>query len=221
GAGKSTLLRLINHLERADSGYVTVGGQLIGYRRDGDTLYELPEREIRRRRAEVGMVFQGFNLFPHLLVLDNVTVGPRTLRGMGRDEANALAEDLLRKVGLAQKMSAMPASLSGGQKQRVAIARALAMQPKVMLFDEPTSALDPELVGEVLQVMKLLAREGMTMMVVTHEMGFARDVADVVAVMDGGVILESGAPEVIFSQPREARTREFLQAVLSTGQGAA
>ncbi|KOQ36197.1 amino acid ABC transporter ATP-binding protein, partial [Achromobacter xylosoxidans] len=142
-------------------------------------------------------------------------------RGMGRDEANALAEDLLRKVGLAQKMSAMPASLSGGQKQRVAIARALAMQPKVMLFDEPTSALDPELVGEVLQVMKLLAREGMTMMVVTHEMGFARDVADVVAVMDGGVILESGAPEVIFSQPREARTREFLQAVLSAGQGAA
>jgi polar amino acid transport system ATP-binding protein len=140
---------------------------------------------------------------------------------MGRDEANALAEDLLRKVGLSQKTAAMPASLSGGQKQRVAIARALAMQPKVMLFDEPTSALDPELVGEVLQVMKLLAREGMTMMVVTHEMGFARDVADVVAVMDGGVILESGPPEVIFSQPREPRTREFLQAVLSAGQGAA
>lgn len=216
GSGKSTLLRCCNGLEVAQGGTVEICGQTL--QNEGELL---PEAELNRLRMQVGMVFQGFNLFPHLSVLDNVTVGPRKLRGMGRDEANALAEDLLRKVGLAQKMSAMPASLSGGQKQRVAIARALAMQPKVMLFDEPTSALDPELVGEVLQVMKLLAREGMTMMVVTHEMGFARDVADVVAVMDGGVILESGAPEVIFSQPREARTREFLQAVLSAGQGAA
>ncbi len=181
----------------------------------------MPEAELNALRTQVGMVFQGFNLFPHLSVLDNVTVGPRTLLGMGREEANGLAADLLNKVGLSQKMAAMPASLSGGQKQRVAIARALAMQPQVMLFDEPTSALDPELVGEVLQVMKLLAREGMTMMVVTHEMGFARDVADVVAVMDGGVILESGPPDVIFTQPREARTREFLQAVLSASPGAA
>src|SRR5690606_1787796 len=154
--------------------------------------------------------------------LDNVTVGPRTLRGMGRAAAEELAGQLLAKVGLAQKMQAMPASLSGGQKQRVAIARALAMEPEVMLFDEPTSALDPELVGEVLQVMKVLAKEGMTMMVVTHEMGFAREVADVVAVMDGGTIVESGPPDVIFTAPREARTRAFLQAVLSpAAQGAA
>ncbi|MBB1624572.1 amino acid ABC transporter ATP-binding protein [Achromobacter sp. UMC71] len=216
GSGKSTLLRCCNGLEVAQGGSVEICGQTLQ-----DQGEMLPEAQLNQLRMQVGMVFQGFNLFPHLSVLDNVTVGPRKLRGMGRDEANALAADLLNKVGLSQKMSAMPASLSGGQKQRVAIARALAMQPKVMLFDEPTSALDPELVGEVLQVMKLLAREGMTMMVVTHEMGFARDVADVVAVMDGGVILESGSPEVIFSQPREARTREFLQAVLSAGQGAA
>jgi len=216
GSGKSTLLRCCNGLEVAQAGTVDICGQTL--LDDGELL---PEAALNQLRMQVGIVFQGFNLFPHLSVLDNVTVGPRKLRGMGRDEANALAEDLLKKVGLSQKMAAMPASLSGGQKQRVAIARALAMQPKVMLFDEPTSALDPELVGEVLQVMKLLAREGMTMMVVTHEMGFARDVADVVAVMDGGVILESGTPEVIFSQPREPRTREFLQAVLNAGQGAA
>lgn len=214
GSGKSTLLRCCNGLEVAQGGTVEICGQTL---LDEGKL--LPDAALNHLRMQVGMVFQGFNLFPHLSVLDNVTIGPRKLRGMKRDQANALAEDLLKKVGLGQKMAAMPASLSGGQKQRVAIARALAMQPKVMLFDEPTSALDPELVGEVLQVMKLLAREGMTMMVVTHEMGFARDVADVVAVMDGGVILESGAPEVIFSQPREARTREFLQAVLTAGQG--
>ncbi|MBR8655525.1 amino acid ABC transporter ATP-binding protein [Achromobacter sp. Marseille-Q0513] len=214
GSGKSTLLRCCNGLEVAQGGTVRICGQTL---QDNGKL--LPEAQLNQLRMQVGMVFQGFNLFPHLSVLDNVTVGPRKLRGMGRDEAHALAEDLLTKVGLSQKMNAMPASLSGGQKQRVAIARALAMQPKVMLFDEPTSALDPELVGEVLQVMKLLAREGMTMMVVTHEMGFARDVADVVAVMDGGVILESGSPDVIFTQPREARTRAFLQAVLNNGQG--
>ncbi len=216
GSGKSTLLRCCNGLEVAQRGTVDICGQTL---QDNGAL--LPEAELNALRTQVGMVFQGFNLFPHLSVLDNVTVGPRTLLGMGREEANGLAADLLNKVGLSQKMAAMPASLSGGQKQRVAIARALAMQPQVMLFDEPTSALDPELVGEVLQVMKLLAREGMTMMVVTHEMGFARDVADVVAVMDGGVILESGPPDVIFTQPREARTREFLQGVLSASPGAA
>ncbi|MGN6457199.1 MAG: amino acid ABC transporter ATP-binding protein [Achromobacter mucicolens] len=216
GSGKSTLLRCCNGPEMAQRGTVDICGQTL---QDNGAL--LPEAELNALRTQVGMVFQGFNLFPHLSVLDNVTVGPRTLLGMGREEANGLAADLLNKVGLSQKMAAMPASLSGGQKQRVAIARALAMQPQVMLFDEPTSALDPELVGEVLQVMKLLAREGMTMMVVTHEMGFARDVADVVAVMDGGVILESGPPDVIFTQPREARTREFLQAVLSASPGAA
>ncbi|WFP08920.1 MULTISPECIES: amino acid ABC transporter ATP-binding protein [Achromobacter] len=212
GSGKSTLLRCCNGLEVAQAGTVDICGQTL---LDEGTL--LPEAALNQLRMQVGMVFQGFNLFPHLSVLENVTVGPRKLLGLGRDDANALAEDLLKKVGLSQKAAAMPASLSGGQKQRVAIARALAMQPKVMLFDEPTSALDPELVGEVLQVMKLLAREGMTMMVVTHEMGFARDVADVVAVMDGGVILESGPPDVIFTEPREPRTREFLQAVLSKG----
>ncbi|SIT32104.1 amino acid ABC transporter ATP-binding protein [Achromobacter sp. MFA1 R4] len=216
GSGKSTLLRCCNGLEVAQRGTVEICGQTL---QDNGAM--LPEAELNQLRTQVGMVFQGFNLFPHLSVLDNVTVGPRKLLGLGREQANALAADLLDKVGLSQKVSAMPASLSGGQKQRVAIARALAMQPQVMLFDEPTSALDPELVGEVLQVMKLLAREGMTMMVVTHEMGFARDVADVVAVMDGGVILESGSPDVIFSAPREARTREFLQAVLSAGPGAA
>jgi len=210
GSGKSTLLRCCNGLEVAQEGTIEI---------DGRALLEhgrlLPEAQLNALRTQVGMVFQSFNLFPHLSVLENVTVGPRTLRGMRRAEADALAMTLLAKVGLQEKTGAMPASLSGGQKQRVAIARALAMEPKVMLFDEPTSALDPELVGEVLQVMKLLAKEGMTMMVVTHEMGFARDVADVVAVMDAGRIIELGAPEVIFTAPREARTREFLHAVLS------
>jgi len=174
----------------------------------------LPDAQLNRLRMQVGMVFQSFNLFPHLSVLGNVTAGPRTLRALTRTEADSQAMQLLSKVGLQDKAHAMPAALSGGQKQRVAIARALAMQPQVMLFDEPTSALDPELVGEVLQVMKLLASEGMTMMVVTHEMGFAREVADVVAVMEHGVLIESGTPDVIFSAPREPRTRQFLQAVL-------
>jgi polar amino acid transport system ATP-binding protein len=164
---------------------------------------------------QVGMVFQSFNLFPHLTVLENVTVGPRHLRKMSKSQADALAHELLAKVGLAQKETAYPATLSGGQKQRVAIARALAMQPRVMLFDEPTSALDPELVGEVLQVMKALAREGMTMIVVTHEMGFAREVADVVMVMDAGQIIEAGPPEQVFSTPKNPRTRSFLHAVIS------
>lgn len=215
GSGKSTLLRCCNGLEVAQQGTIEI---------DGRPLLEhgslLPEAQLNALRTQVGMVFQSFNLFPHLSVQNNVTVGPRTLRGMRRAEAEDLAAGLLAKVGLLEKRHAMPASLSGGQKQRVAIARALAMQPKVMLFDEPTSALDPELVGEVLQVMKLLAREGMTMMVVTHEMGFAREVADVVAVMDGGRIIESGSPDVIFTLPQEARTRGFLHAVLNAGSSA-
>lgn len=208
-------MRCCNGLEVAQGGTIDICGHNL--LKDGRLL---PEAELNRLRMQVGMVFQGFNLFPHLSVLDNDR-RPRMLRGMSRAQAEELGGDLLAKVGLREKMAAMPGSLSGGQKQRVAIARALAMQPRVMLFDEPTSALDPELVGEVLQVMKLLAREGMTMMVVTHEMGFAREVADVVAVMDGGSIVESGPPELIFSQPREARTRAFLQAVLSASQGAA
>jgi len=210
GSGKSTFLRCCNGLEKAEGGSVEICGRTLV--QDGRLL---PDADLNPLREEVGMVFQSFNLFPHLSVLDNVTLGPRKLRGMSRMDAEAVAGTLLDKVGLTEKASAMPASLSGGQKQRVAIARALAMKPRVMLFDEPTSALDPELVGEVLQVMKLLAREGMTMMVVTHEMGFAREVADVVVVMDGGAIIESGPPEVIFSSPTQERTRSFLQAILS------
>jgi len=210
GSGKSTFLRCCNGLELAEQGSVQIAGQTLV--NDGQLL---PERALNALRTEVGMVFQSFNLFPHLTVLNNVAVGPRMLRGLSADEAQAQARALLAKVGLTGKASAMPASLSGGQKQRVAIARALAMRPQVMLFDEPTSALDPELVGEVLQVMKLLAAEGMTMIVVTHEMAFAREVADVVVVMDGGRIVEHGPPELIFTQPREERTRSFLQAVLT------
>lgn len=210
GSGKSTLLRCCNGLEVAQAGTIDICGQTL---LDHGTL--LPEAELNQLRMQVGMVFQGFNLFPHLSVLDNVTVGPRKLRGMGREEANALAADLLDKVGLGQKMSAMPASLSGGQKQRVAIARALAMQPKVMLFDEATSALDPELVDEVNGVMKQLAAEHMTMLIVTHEMRFAGEVADRVLFMDGGVVVEEGAPSEIFRAPRKERTRSFLKKYLS------
>lgn len=209
GSGKSTLLRCVNLLESIDDGTIHLDGEHITDPRVN------PDR-VRRR---IGLVFQSFNLFPHLTVLGNVAIGPRKLLGVPRAQAEAEARELLRKVGLEAKADAMPASLSGGQKQRVAIARALAMRPRVMLFDEPTSALDPELVGEVLQVMKLLAKEGMTMMVVTHEMGFARDVADVVAVMDGGRIIEQGTPDVIFTQPVQARTRSFLQAVLNPSSG--
>ncbi len=210
GSGKSTFLRCCNGLEQAQGGRIDICGRTLV--NEGQML---PDADLNALREEVGMVFQSFNLFPHLSVRDNVTLGPRKLRGLSRAEADAEANVLLKKVGLSHKAEAMPASLSGGQKQRVAIARALAMKPRVMLFDEPTSALDPELVGEVLQVMKLLASEGMTMMVVTHEMGFAKEVADVVVVMDGGGIIESGSPDVIFSQPTQARTREFLQAVLT------
>lgn len=213
GSGKSTLLRCCNGLEVAEAGTIVINGETL---LDGGRL--MPDAQLNKLRMRVGMVFQSFNLFPHLNVIDNVTLGPRKLQGISKDEARAMATDLLNKVGLGAKVSAMPASLSGGQKQRVAIARALAMQPKVMLFDEPTSALDPELVGEVLQVMKLLAKEGMTMMVVTHEMGFAREVADRVAVMDGGYILEEGPPQVIFSAPTHARTKSFLQALLNNSQ---
>ncbi|SPA36274.1 high-affinity glutamine transport protein, ABC transporter, ATP binding component [Cupriavidus taiwanensis] len=210
GSGKSTFLRCCNGLEQPEAGTIDiVGKRLVS---DGQLI---DEQGLNQLRTEVGMVFQSFNLFPHLSVLHNVTVGPRMLRGVSRDDAERKAMSLLEKVGLAHKAHAMPASLSGGQKQRVAIARALAMEPRVMLFDEPTSALDPELVGEVLQVMKVLAAEGMTMVVVTHEMGFAREVADVVVVMDGGGIIEAGPPSVIFSAPTQERTRGFLQAVLT------
>ncbi len=210
GSGKSTFLRCCNGLEEPQGGRVDICGRTLV-----DEGRMLSDKELNALREEVGMVFQSFNLFPHLSVIDNVTLGPRKLHGMSRKDADAMAHDLLKKVGLGHKADAMPASLSGGQKQRVAIARALAMRPKVMLFDEPTSALDPELVGEVLQVMKMLASEGMTMMVVTHEMGFAKEVADVVVVMDGGGIIEAGDPNTIFSNPTKERTRSFLQAVLT------
>jgi polar amino acid transport system ATP-binding protein len=210
GSGKSTFLRCCNGLERPEAGRIEICGRTLV-----DNGRVLREADLNTLREEVGMVFQSFNLFPHLSVLHNITLAPRKLRGLSREQAEAGARALLEKVDLSQKADAMPASLSGGQKQRVAIARALAMKPRVMLFDEPTSALDPELVGEVLRVMKVLAAEGMTMMVVTHEMDFAREVADTVLVMDHGRIIESGAPDHIFTQPTEARTREFLQAVLS------
>ena len=210
GSGKSTFLRCCNGLEEPQGGRIDICGRTLV--NEGQMM---GDKDLNALREEVGMVFQSFNLFPHLSVIDNVTLGPRKLHGMSRKDADALAHDLLKKVGLGHKAEAMPASLSGGQKQRVAIARALAMRPKVMLFDEPTSALDPELVGEVLQVMKMLAAEGMTMMVVTHEMGFAKEVADVVVVMDGGGIIEAGDPETIFSNPTKERTRSFLQAVLT------
>lgn len=210
GSGKSTFLRCCNGLEQPDSGLVEICGHTLT-----NAGQMLGEQALNHLREDVGMVFQSFNLFPHLSVIDNITVGPCKVRGVARQQAEAEALVLLDKVGLLQKAHAMPGSLSGGQKQRVAIARALAMQPQVMLFDEPTSALDPELVGEVLQVMKLLAAEGMTMMVVTHEMDFAREVGDVVVVMDGGVVIEAGPPEVIFSNPTQARTRDFLRAVLT------
>ena len=210
GSGKSTFLRCCNGLETAEQGTVEIVGKKLV-----DHGKMMGESGLNQLRTEVGMVFQSFNLFPHLTVLENVTLAPRKLRGMTRGEAETVARELLAKVGLAAKADVFPSTLSGGQKQRVAIARALAMQPQVMLFDEPTSALDPELVGEVLQVMKALANDGMTMLVVTHEMGFAREVADVVVVMDQGRIIEAGPPAQIFTAPREARTREFLQAVIA------
>lgn len=210
GSGKSTFLRCCNGLEQAEQGDIEICGQhLIS---NGKMLADPQLNELRKN---VGMVFQSFNLFPHLSVLNNIATAPRMLKNMGKEEARVQAMQLLEKVGLSNKADAMPASLSGGQKQRVAIARALAMQPAVMLFDEPTSALDPERVGEVLQVMKMLANDGMTMIVVTHEMGFAREVADVVVVMDGGGIIEAGSPEQIFSHPQQERTKSFLHSVLT------
>ncbi|HEY4451883.1 MAG TPA: amino acid ABC transporter ATP-binding protein [Solirubrobacteraceae bacterium] len=214
GSGKSTFLRCINHLEKINSGRLSVDGELVGYRQHGERLHELREAEVARKRAEIGMVFQHFNLFPHMTVLDNVTCAPLRVKGQARERANARARELLDRVGLAEKVDSYPAQLSGGQQQRVAIARALAMEPKLMLFDEPTSALDPELVGEVLAAMQQLAREGMTMIVVTHEMGFAREVADTVVFMDAGVVVESGAPGEVLANPRHERTRAFLSKVL-------
>jgi polar amino acid transport system ATP-binding protein len=214
GSGKSTFLRCINHLEKINGGRLSVDGSLVGYRQDGDKLYELREKETAAKRAEIGMVFQRFNLFPHMTALGNIVEAPMRVRKQSKAEAVQAARQLLDRVGLADKVDAYPAQLSGGQQQRVAIARALAMQPKLMLFDEPTSALDPELVGEVLDVMRGLASDGMTMVVVTHEMGFARDVGDTVVFMDGGVVVETGPPREVIDNPQQERTRAFLGKVL-------
>ncbi|GAA0549894.1 ectoine/hydroxyectoine ABC transporter ATP-binding protein EhuA [Streptomyces violaceusniger] len=214
GSGKSTLLRAINHLEKVDSGWISVGGSLVGYRRQGDRLYELREREILKQRTRIGFVFQNFNLFPHLTVLENIVEAPvSALRRPGKEAVHS-AERLLARVGLADKAAAYPRQLSGGQQQRVAIARALALEPELLLFDEPTSALDPELVGEVLDVIKGLAHQGTTMIVVTHEIGFAREVADTVVFMDGGRIVEQGPPGEVLDAPRQERTKAFLSKVL-------
>jgi len=214
GSGKSTFLRCINHLEKHDAGELLVEGQLVGYEQRGDKLYERSLKQICAQRADIGMVFQRFNLFQHLSVLDNITIGQVKVKGVSEEHAVARARELLARVGLEAKEKNYPAQLSGGQQQRVAIARALAMEPKLMLFDEPTSALDPELVGEVLDVMRDLARSGMTMMVVTHEMGFAREVANSVYFLDQGVIEESGPPLDVLSHPRSERLRNFLSKVL-------
>jgi polar amino acid transport system permease protein len=214
GAGKSTLLRTINHLERANEGFIAIDGELIGYERRGNTLYELKEAAIRRRRSSVGMVFQNFNLFPHLTVTENIIEAPVSVQKVPRAEAIEQARDLLARIGLSDKADAYPRQLSGGQQQRVAIARALALKPKVLLFDEPTSALDPELVGEVLDVIKELATSGTTMVIVTHEVGFAREVADTVVFMENGQVLEVGPPAQLFNAPAHSRTGEFLAKVL-------
>jgi polar amino acid transport system ATP-binding protein len=214
GSGKSTLLRCINHLEKIDSGHIYIDGQLLGYREVNGRLIEEPEARVARVRATIGIVFQRFNLFPHLTALGNVIEAPIHVRGLSRQRAVEEGSRMLEKVGLADKMNVYPSQLSGGQQQRVAIARALAMQPKLMLFDEPTSALDPELVGEVLEVMRELAGEGMTMVVVSHEMGFAREVADRMALMDGGQILEEGPPLQFFEAAQHERTRTFLSKIL-------
>nr|WP_198151541.1 amino acid ABC transporter ATP-binding protein [Kibdelosporangium sp. MJ126-NF4] len=214
GSGKSTFLRCVNHLEKVDAGRLSVDGELVGYRQKGDKLYELKENEVARKRQEIGMVFQRFNLFPHMTALENVTEAPVQVKGTGRGKARDHGMELLEQVGLAEKAKSYPRQLSGGQQQRVAIARALAMRPKLMLFDEPTSALDPELVGEVLSVMRGLAEKGMTMVVVTHEMEFAREVADSVVFMDGGVVVEAGKPEDVIRSPQHERTKAFLARVL-------
>jgi polar amino acid transport system ATP-binding protein len=215
GSGKSTFLRCINHLERINAGRLWVDGRLVGYRQSGDKIYELRDAEVCRERSEIGMVFQRFNLFGHMTALENVIQAPIRVKKIPKKEAVAQGKALLDRVGLADKLESYPAQLSGGQQQRVAIARALAMKPKLMLFDEPTSALDPELVGEVLEVMKSLALDFQTtMIVVTHEMGFAREAADRVLMMDEGRIIEEGTPEHFFQNPREERTKQFLSAIL-------
>ncbi|MFN1188590.1 amino acid ABC transporter ATP-binding protein [[Kitasatospora] papulosa] len=214
GSGKSTLLRTINHLEKVDQGWISVDGTLVGYRRSGNKLYELREREVLRQRTRIGFVFQNFNLFPHLTVLENIIEAPVAALGRPRKDAVASAERLLARVGLADKAGSYPKQLSGGQQQRVAIARALALEPKLLLFDEPTSALDPELVGEVLDVIKDLAHAGTTMIVVTHEIGFAREVADTVVFMDEGRIVEQRPPADVLDRPVQERTRAFLSKVL-------
>jgi len=214
GSGKSTFLRCINHLEKINAGRLWVDGELVGYRQAGDKLQELRDREVCRKRAEIGMVFQHFNLFPHMTALENVAEAPVRVKREPKDATLQLSRELLDRVGLADKLDTYPAQLSGGQQQRVAIARALAMQPKLMLFDEPTSALDPELVGEVLDVMRRLAGEGMTMVVVTHEIGFAREVGDTLVFMDDGVVVETGSPRDVLANPRHERTRSFLSKVL-------
>jgi polar amino acid transport system ATP-binding protein len=216
GSGKSTFLRCINHLEQVNAGRLYVDGDLIGYRekRRGDKLYEISPRDAAKQRRDIGMVFQHFNLFPHRTALENLVEAPIHVKRVKKADAVARAKDLLDQVGMAEKATAYPAQLSGGQQQRVAIARALAMNPKLMLFDEPTSALDPELVGEVLEVMKKLAAEGMTMVVVTHEMGFAREVANQLVFMDAGVVVESGPPREVLANPKHERTKAFLSKVL-------
>ena len=214
GSGKSTFLRCINHLEKIDAGRIWVDGDLIGYRERGGKLYEMRDKEVAAQRRAIGMVFQRFNLFPHMTVLQNVMEAPVLLRQAKKAQAREHAAQLLDRVGLGDKLGAYPGQLSGGQQQRVAIARALAMRPKLMLFDEPTSALDPELVGEVLDTMKDLARDGMTMIVVTHEIGFAREVGDHLVFMDGGVVVEQGDPRKVISAPKHERTKAFLAKVL-------
>ncbi len=214
GSGKSTFLRCINHLEKINAGRLSVDGELVGYRESGGKLYELHERISARKRAQIGMVFQHFNLFPHMTALENVTLAPMQVLKVSRNDALSRGRTLLERVGLSDKLDVYPVALSGGQQQRVAIARALAMQPKLMLFDEPTSALDPELVGDVLDVMRGLAKDGMTMIVVTHEMGFAREVADTVVFIDGGVVVEAGPPAEVLGAPKNERTKAFLSKVL-------
>ncbi|MEN9606798.1 MAG: hypothetical protein RL605_626 [Actinomycetota bacterium] len=214
GSGKSTFLRCINHLEIINGGRLFVDGELMGFVEHGGKLHEMKPSAIAKQRADIGMVFQRFNLFPHLTALENIIEAPIGVRGVSKAEATSKALDLLAQVGLADKADHFPAQLSGGQQQRVAIARALAMEPKLMLFDEPTSALDPELVGDVLDVMRKLAQSGMTMIVVTHEIGFAREVADRVVFMDGGVVVESGTPAQVIDNPQNERTKAFINSVL-------
>jgi polar amino acid transport system ATP-binding protein len=214
GSGKSTFLRCVNHLEKINAGRLSVDGELVGYVQRGENVHELRESEVAQKRAEIGMVFQRFNLFPNMTAIQNIMVGPLKVKKESKGVVRDRAQKLLDRVGLGNRADAYPSQLSGGQQQRIAIARALAMQPKLMLFDEPTSALDPELVGEVLDVMRELAGEGMTMMVVTHEIGFAREVGDLLLFMDEGVIMESGQPREMVANPQHERTRQFLSKVL-------